>query len=109
MRLMVPLCTLFLLCLGAPVSRAQMMPFNNGFDGTLNGDDMKALMAAGEQLYGQNQVADGASDTWSNASSGNGGTITVPQSLTQNGMQCRKVRYDIRLANPPTTRDYTVN
>ena len=53
MRLMVPLCTLFLLCLGAPVSRAQMMPFNNGFDGTLNGDDMKALMAAGSSFTGR--------------------------------------------------------
>jgi hypothetical protein len=41
-------------------------------------------------------VPDGASDEWFNPKTGNGGTITVLQSFTRDGMQCRKVRYEAK-------------
>jgi hypothetical protein len=105
--------TMSLCCLSifmfAAALHAQVSPFFNRFAGNLNGDDMNYMIAAGEQLYGKSNVADGASDTWLNPKSGNGGTITVLQSFTRDGMPCRKVRYDIRLAGHTDTRPYTVD
>jgi surface antigen len=88
---------------------AQMSPFLNRFAGNLNGDDMNYMIAAGEQLYEKANVPNGASDRWLNPKSGNGGTITVLQSFTRDGMPCRKVRYNIRLARHTDTRPYTVD
>lgn len=90
-------------------SHAQMSPFNNGFNGTLNGDDVHAMMTAGQRLYGHNNVHNGAATTWSNPKTGNRGTITVLQSFTEQGMQCRKVKYDNRVVNLTGTRSYTLN
>ncbi len=98
-----------LVCLFAIPSGAQMSPFLNQFDNTLNGDDMNAIMAAGQRLYGRADVADGASDTWANPKTGNRGTITVLQSFTHEGMTCRRVRYDNRVAGLANTRSYTLN
>jgi hypothetical protein len=93
----------------AVASRAQISPFFNRFSGTLNEDDVKDLMAAGQRLYGQDVVSDGATDAWSNPKTGNSGTITVLQSFTRDGMPCRKVRYDSRIGNQPGTRIYTLD
>jgi surface antigen len=88
---------------------AQISPFFNRFAGNLTGEDMNYMIASGEQLYGKDNVADGASDTWLNPKTGNGGTITVLQSFTHGGMPCRKVRYDVRLAGHSDTRPYTLD
>jgi surface antigen len=96
-------------CVFAVPSRAQISPFFNRFSGTLNEDDVKDLMAAGQRLYGQDVVSDGATDAWSNPKTGNSGTITVLQSFTRDGMQCRKVRYNNRIRNQPDTRIYTLD
>lgn len=100
-----------LLLLSAPLrpAQAQMSTFNNGFNGTLSGDDMNAMMAAGEHLYGGSSVHNGAKTTWSNPNTGNRGNITVLQSFTRQGMQCRKVRYDNRVVNLQGVRSATVN
>ncbi len=109
----VPLAAVLLCCLCvfafAVASRAQISPFFNRFSGTLNEDDVKDLMAAGQRLYGQDVVSDGATDTWPNPKTGNSGTITVLQSFTRDGMQCRKVRYNNRIRNQPDTRIYTLD
>jgi surface antigen len=104
----VSLCCLSAFVLAAGL-HAQMSPFFNRFAGNLNGDDMNYMIAAGEQLYGKGNVGDGASDTWLNPKSGNGGTITVLQSFARDGMPCRKVRYDVRLAGHTDTRSYTAD
>ena len=93
----------------AVASRAQISPFFNRFSGSLNEDDVKDLMAAGQRLYGQDVVPDGATDTWSNPKTGNSGTITVLQSFTRDGMPCRKVRYNNRIKNQPNTRIFTLD
>jgi surface antigen len=92
------------LCMLAVASRAQMSPFLNDYENTLNGDDMAAISTASERLFDQQ---DGASDTWSNPKSGNGGSITVINSFTRDGMQCRKIGYDVRIAGIPETHSYT--
>lgn len=102
------------LCFGFGVlpatSQAQVNPFRSSRIGSgLSNDDLTAMGAAGRQLYEQDTVADGASDDWSNAKSGNHGTITVLQSFERSGMTCRKVRYDINLTKRRTPRSYTVN
>ena len=108
-------CCLIMLSLLAVLSgrslpaSAQMSPFNNGFNGTLNGDDLNAMMIAGQRLYGRNSVHNGASTTWSNPKTGNRGTITVLQSFTEHGMQCRKVKYDNRVVNLEGVRSSTLN
>jgi surface antigen len=88
--------------------QAQVNPFRNSRIG-LNDADLQAMNAAAARLYQQSTVSIGATDSWSNPNSGNGGLITVLQSFTKSGMPCRKVRYDIHLRTRRGTRSYTLN
>jgi surface antigen len=89
---------------------AQVNPFYNQEPGPgLHGDDWALMHAAAARLYRQEQVAAGAATRWSNPKTGDSGTVTVLQSFKQNGMACRKVRYDIRLGGTPGSNLYTVN
>ncbi|MGH7152602.1 MAG: hypothetical protein ACREF3_01635 [Acetobacteraceae bacterium] len=102
------LCLCLAVSLGT--SHAQVNPFRSSRVGSgLNSEDFKTMNATAAQLYERESVADGTNDKWSNPKSGNGGTITVLQSFTRSDMQCRKVRYDIRLKARTGPRSYTVN
>jgi surface antigen len=92
-------------------SQAQLTnPFRSSRVGSgLTTEDRAAMSAAGRKLYEQPNVADGASDQWSNAKSGNNGTITVLHSFEKSGMTCRNMRYVIHLAQRAGPRTYTVN
>lgn len=98
----------FAVSLGA--ANAQVNPFFSSRVGSgLNSEDFKVMNATAAQLYQRESVSDGTSDKWSNPKSGNGGTITVLQNFTRSHMQCRKLRYDIRLRARTGIRSYTVN
>jgi surface antigen len=75
----------------------------------LNDADRRAMSAAAARLYQKDTVTNGATDTWSNPQSGNGGSVTVVQSFTKSEMPCRKVRYDVHLRSRRGMRSYTVN
>ena len=101
-----------LLCLNlVPVlSHAQVNPFQSSRIGSgLNDADRREMSSAARRLYEQEAPANGASDTWSNPKTGNSGTVTVLESFTHQQMQCRKVKYDIRLRKRTAPRSYTVN
>jgi len=102
----------FCLCVAASAgaANAQVNPFFSSRVGSgLNSEDFRVMNATAAQLYQRESVADGTSDKWSNPKSGNGGTITVLQNFTRSHMQCRKLRYDIRLRSRSGIRSYTVN
>ena len=90
------------------VAHAQVNPFRSSRVGSgLSQQDLRELGDAGRRLYTQN-VANGASDTWSNSQSGNSGTVTVVESFQRQGNACRKLRYDIRLKVRSGVRTYTL-
>ena len=91
-------------------TNAQLNPFYNQEAGPgLHGDDWALMHAAAARLYRQERVADGAATRWSNPKTGDSGTVTVLQSFEQNGMACRRVRYDIQLGSSPGPNPYTLN
>ena len=92
------------------VAHAQVNPFRSSRVGSgLSQQDLRELGDAGRRLYTQDNVANGASDTWSNSQSGNSGTVTVVDSFQRQGNACRKLRYDIRLKVRSGVRTYTLN
>ncbi len=92
------------------VAHAQVNPFRSARVGSgLSQQDLRELRDAGRRLYTQDNVANGASDTWSNSQSGNSGTVTVVDSFQRQGNACRKLRYDIRLKVRSGVRTYTLN
>lgn len=104
------LLALLCLCLSLfpATTQAQVNPFRTSRTG-LNDADLQAMNRAASRLYQQGTVSSGATESWSNPNSGNGGLITVLQSFTKLGMPCRKVRYDIHLSTRRGTRSYTVD
>lgn len=92
------------------VAHAQVNPFRSSRIGSgLSQEDLKELGAASRQLYAQDNVANGTTDTWSNPKSGNSGTVTVMDSFQRQGNACRKLRYDIRLKVRSGVRTYTLS
>jgi surface antigen len=104
--------TLLCLCVSMlPATlHAQVSPIpSSRLETGLNDADLRAMNAAAAPLYQKHTVASGATDTWSNPQSGNGGSVTVLQSFTKSDMPCRKVRYDVHLRSRRGMRSYTVN
>lgn len=89
-------------------SAAQIPPFTNQFGNMLSSGDISDLLSAGQRLYGQDKP-DGAADDWFNPQTGNGGTVTLLGHFTREGMACRKVRYENRIARTHETRIYVAN
>lgn len=89
---------------------AQASPLARPRIGTgLNDADRQAMNGAAARLFQRHTIADGATDSWSNPKSGNGGSITVLHHLIRAAMPRREVRYDIRLHSGGRTRAYTLN
>jgi hypothetical protein len=92
------------------ITHTQVNPFYNQEAGPgLHGDNWALMHATASRLYQQDVVADDAASQWSNPKTGDSGTITVLQSFQQNGMTCRKVRYEIRLGGSIANNPYTLN
>jgi len=102
---------LFLYVVTQPViANGQLNPFYNQEAGpSLHDDDWALMHAAAARLYRQEQVADGAATRWSNPKTGDSGAVTVLQSFEENGMACRRVRYNIELCSSPGPYPYTLN
>lgn len=64
---------------------------------SLTHDDVSALSAASAKLYTPETVSVGAVERWSNAKSGNSGTVTLTRVFERDGMPCREIVHRIKL------------
>lgn len=73
---------------------AQVSPFRRtGLN--LSKEDLALLEAAGSKLYASDAPKVGATEAWSNAKSGNAGTIVLIAVYTWNNMPCRRMSHQI--------------
>lgn len=84
-----------LLASAAPVA-AQISPFGR-IGATFTDDDIALARDAFEQLRGD-AVTVGAERAWDNPKSGNRGRLKYIESLTIDGLPCRKIVHQVRLA-----------
>ena len=96
------------LSLGAPAF-AQINPFARGSGGSVTGDDLKLIDAASSKLYKTDNPQVGASEKWSNPTTGNAGTVSLTQIFEKDGMPCRKLRHSIKLAGTKDSQIYIFN
>lgn len=73
---------------------AQVSPFRRvGLN--LSKEDLGLLETAGAKLYATDTPKVGATETWSNAKSGNAGTIVLIAVYSWNNMPCRRMSHQI--------------
>jgi surface antigen len=82
-----------ILTMTTPAS-AQINPFGR-YEQPITDDDLKLIEAASTKLYKTDNPQVGASEKWSNPSTGNAGTVTLTQIYEKDGMPCRKLRHRI--------------
>ena len=76
---------------------AQVSPFRRaGLN--LSKEDLALLEAAGSKLYASDTPKVGATETWSNAKSGNAGTIVLIAVYSWSNMPCRRMSHQITSA-----------
>nr|WP_281720704.1 hypothetical protein [Nitrosomonas nitrosa] len=73
---------------------AQVSPFR-GAGLKLSKEDFALIEAAGSKLYAVENPKVGATESWSNAKSGNGGTVVLTAVYTWNNMPCRRMSHQI--------------
>lgn len=84
-----------LLASAAPVA-AQISPFGR-IGATFTDEDIALARAAIDELRGE-AVPVGAERGWENPDSGNSGRLKYVESLTIDGMPCRKIVHRVRLS-----------
>jgi len=78
-----------------------------GFDWPgLTGDDLNLMHAAAAKLYEGGSV--GAVEQWQNPNSNDAGEVKLLQRFESNGMPCRTVDYNIRLASDPGSPEHFI-
>lgn len=76
---------------------AQVSPFRRaGLN--LSKEDLALLEAAGFKLYASDAPKVGATENWSNAKSGNAGTIVLIAVYSWNNMPCRRMSHQVTSA-----------
>ena len=84
---------LFALLTGSAM--AQINPFQrSGF--SLEPQDVEMLKAAAAQLYVGETAAVGDARQWSNADSGNAGTVKLVRIFDEGDLKCRRLQHDIQ-------------
>ena len=82
--------------IGLP-AQAQFNPFTRaGFE--LSQEDIDMLSAAAEKLYVGEAAEVGTVETWSNPKSGNTGAVQLIGLFDHQGLPCRRLQHDIRIA-----------
>ncbi len=84
-----------LLAAAAPADAAN--PFRNS-EFTLGEGDMAAIEQASRTLFPQG-VAIGTAASWNNPKTGNSGTVTLAETLTYQGLPCRKLQHNVSIRN----------
>ena len=86
-------------------AHAQINPFRrSGFD--VSESDIRLAGAAAAKLYEGERAALGDIERWTNAESGNQGTVRLVQIFTYNDLPCRRLQHDIKLASVGTPFRY---
>lgn len=86
-------------------AHAQLNPFRrSGFD--VSDADVALAGAAAAKLYQGEQAVLGDIERWSNAESGNQGTVRLVNIFTHDELPCRRLQHDIKLANVGTPFRY---
>ena len=91
-------------------AQAQINPFRDNWAGPqLETSDFALLMQTAEKLYTQENVADGASESWNNPLTGASGSVTVVNSFHRtirgDSRLCRKLRYEVAVSGRPGSAD----
>jgi surface antigen len=63
----------------------------------LRDEDIAMAKAAAAKLYENPATPVGATESWSNAKSGNSGTVTLVSSSEPNGVPCRRLQHVIKV------------
>src|SRR6516162_7422308 len=95
-------------------AQAQINPFRDNWAGPqLETSDFALLMQTAEKLYTQENVADGASESWNNPLTGASGSVTVVNSFHRtirgDSLLCRKLRYEVAVKGRPGSRPYELD
>ena len=88
---------------------AQINPFARSSGGDITGDDLKLIDAASSKLYKTDNPKVGASEKWSNPTTGNSGTVSLVQVFEKDGMPCRKLRHSIAVKGNKDPQIYIFN
>jgi surface antigen len=87
---------------------AQLNPFTRaGFD--LTEQDVVLLQESSEKLYIDESVPVGTVETWSNADSGNTGSVQLVGAFEHKGLPCRRLQHDIKIKNVADPFRYIVD
>jgi len=90
-RLLKPLLLVLLCGLAAGPALAQVPAID------LREDDIAMAKAASAKLYENIDTPVGATESWSNPSSGNSGTVTLIARSEPNGVPCRRLQHVIKV------------
>lgn len=72
----------------------------------LTDDDLNLMHAAAAKLYEGGSV--GAVEQWQNPASNDAGEVKLLQRFESNGMPCRTVDYNVRLASDPDSPEHFI-
>jgi surface antigen len=114
-RLALPAAIVLALAAGFPGPvQAQINPFRtNRAAPRLDRTDLALLDQAAEKLYTQENVADGASESWDNPRTGASGSVTVVSSFHRtvrgDSLLCRRLRYDVAVRGRNGTRSVLID
>ena len=114
-RLALPAAIVLALATGFPGPvQAQINPFRtNRAAPRLDRTDLELLDQAAAKLYTQENVADGASESWDNPRTGASGSVTVVSSFHRtvrgDSLLCRRLRYDVAVRGRTGTRSFLID
>lgn len=97
---------LVLLLASAVPAAAQLNPFGR-IGATVTDDDIALARAAVDELRGETLTV-GAESAWQNPATGNRGRLKYLESLTIDGLPCRKIVHQVRLKNQSDPRYSTL-
>ena len=88
----------------------QISPFDGGFmTQNLTDTDINLLFATAKQLNETKGVQTGDKRMWSNAKSGNAGTVSVTRVFQSEGLSCHGLRYDLAQTPKRPAQTYTAD
>jgi hypothetical protein len=114
-RLALPAAIVLALAAGFPgAAQAQINPFRTSRAAPrLERTDLELLNQAAEKLYTQENVADGATESWDNPLTGASGSVKVVNSFHRtvrgDSLLCRKLRYEVAVRGRTGTRSYLID
>lgn len=93
--------------LGVAGSHAQIMPFEEDFD--LTKGDLDAMGEAVNPMLDDPKIQPGAKTRWKNEKTGSSGRVDYIKAKTIQGLPCKTIRYNIKLAKPQQLHRFVID